>query len=199
LPAYSGMRSVGHNHMSNHLVSADHHFFHERIIEHCKRPFANAEVAVGEMIYRWNDAVKPNDLVYYLGDMFYAAKADQIEEVLKQLNGKIFFIPGNHDKLLKKKFKDRFLSWGDSIEKITEDGQQIVLCHYAMRTWQNSFHGSWQLYGHSHSQLPDDPNLPSFDIGVDCWDYAPVTMDQVFAKMKQKLEARSMFSGATCE
>ena len=55
-----------------------------------------------------------------------------------------------------------------------------------MRTWQFQSHEAWQLYGHSHSNLPDDPNLLSLDVGVDCWGYGPVSMDQIRSAMSKK-------------
>jgi hypothetical protein len=48
-----------------------------------------------------------------------------------------------------------------------------------MRTWSKSFQGAWQLYGHSHGHLPDDPELLAIDVGVDCFDFTPVNFDKV--------------------
>jgi calcineurin-like phosphoesterase family protein len=55
-----------------------------------------------------------------------------------------------------------------------------------MKVWNGSHKGDWQLYGHSHGTLPDDPNALSCDVGVDCWNYFPVSMEQLRAKMKTK-------------
>lgn len=46
-------------------------------------------------------------------------------------------------------------------------GHSMCLSHYAMKIWPWSHHGSYHLYGHSHSNLPDDPNSLSMDVGVD--------------------------------
>jgi calcineurin-like phosphoesterase family protein len=51
-----------------------------------------------------------------------------------------------------------------------------------MRSWPNSHYASWHLYGHHHGKLP--PYGLSFDVGVDCWDFAPVSLGQVEEKMK---------------
>ena len=64
--------------------------------------------------------------------------------------------------------------------------RKIVLLHYAMRVWNRSHHGSWHLYGHSHGSLPDDPNSLSFDVGVDCWGYAPISYQEVKSVMSGK-------------
>jgi calcineurin-like phosphoesterase family protein len=55
-----------------------------------------------------------------------------------------------------------------------------------MRVWNKSHHGAWHLYGHSHGTLPDDPNALSFDCGVDCHNYTPISFEQVEAIMAKK-------------
>jgi hypothetical protein len=35
--------------------------------------------------------------------------------------------------------------------------------------------------------LPEIDNMLSFDVGVDCWNFTPVSIEQVAAKMKTKL------------
>jgi len=59
--------------------------------------------------------------------------------------------------------------------------QVIVLCHYAMRAWDRSHYGSWHLYGHSHGTLPGYGL--SFEVAVDCWDFRPVGLDVMAARM----------------
>jgi calcineurin-like phosphoesterase family protein len=43
------------------------------------------------------------------------------------------------------------------------------------------------LYGHSHGELPENDSL-SFDVGVDCNNYAPVSLDEVNERMEKKIE-----------
>ena len=62
----------------------------------------------------------------------------------------------------------------------------IVLSHYAMRVWNSSHHGSWHLYGHTHGELEDLPNSLSFDVGVDCHDFYPISYDEVKTIMSRK-------------
>ena len=66
-------------------------------------------------------------------------------------------------------------------------GQQlVVLFHYAIREWNASHHGTYHLYGHSHGTLPDNPKSLSFDVGVDCHDFYPLSYQEVKAIMKTK-------------
>jgi calcineurin-like phosphoesterase family protein len=94
---------------------------------------------------------------------------------------------GNHDKRLRKSkaFTDLFV-WCKELAEIEVEDTKVVLCHFAMRTWNKSHKGAFHLYGHSHGSLPDDPNALSFDVGVDCWGYQPVSWEQVKSKMAKK-------------
>lgn len=160
--------------------TSDTHFGHANIIKYCNRPFASVEEMDRTLISNWNSKIQPNDIVHHLGDFCFG----HFERYKKQLNGKIHFIEGNHDKEAFN-FRNSF----DSYKKFNEirvNGQKIVLCHYALRVWNKSHHGSWHLYGHSHGTLPDDKNALSFDVGVDCHNYFPLSFEDVARIMKKK-------------
>jgi calcineurin-like phosphoesterase family protein len=50
-----------------------------------------------------------------------------------------------------------------------------------MRVWERSDHGSWHLFGHTHGKLKGIGK--SFDVGVDCTDFEPLSLDKVAEKM----------------
>jgi calcineurin-like phosphoesterase family protein len=50
-----------------------------------------------------------------------------------------------------------------------------------MQVWELFNHGSWHLFGHTHGKLKGIGR--SFDVGVDCTDFVPLSLDQVAAKM----------------
>lgn len=54
--------------MTEYVIS-DTHFFHRNIIDYCKRPFKSVEEMNSEMIRKWHRRVKPDDIVYHLGDV----------------------------------------------------------------------------------------------------------------------------------
>jgi calcineurin-like phosphoesterase family protein len=107
------------------------------------------------------------------------------------LNGKIYLIKGNHE-YSALRVPDRFESIKDYQELYVEDEdatqgkQKIILFHYAMRTWNGSHRGVWQLYGHSHGTLPDDEMALSVDVGVDCHNFYPVSYEEIKEIMKRK-------------
>jgi calcineurin-like phosphoesterase family protein len=150
------------------------------------------------LIDNWNSKIKPGDVVFHLGDVGFGHH-DQNREVIKQLNGHRHLILGNHDHA-----KDYYsvFSWvGDYLEiKVADPDakqsiQRIVLFHYAMRVWNQSHRGAWQLYGHSHGTLPEDPTLLSMDVGVDPRGYYPIGYLEVKELMKKKTPKPSDYHG----
>lgn len=156
-------------------ITSDTHFGHRNIIEYCSRPFSSINEMDEALISCWNAVVKPNDIIYHLGDFTLKKYAD---EYLDQLNGKILFIPGSHDYWLKKvdlnKYKGK-LEILPQLYSIKLFGERIVLCHYPLASWEASFHGSLHFHGHSHGNMDQIPNR--FDVGVDCNDFYPHNLE----------------------
>ena len=149
----------------NIFFTADTHFGHARIVELCHRPFATVQEMDAALIANWNAVVGPADLVYHVGDFSFAKPGPYLD----RLNGRIYLVTGNHDRRrLNQAAKARFACVTPYAE-VSVEGQDITLCHYALRVWNKSHHGAWHLYGHSHGTLPDDPRALSLDVGVDCW------------------------------
>lgn len=49
------------------------------------------------IIERWNSVVQKDDIVYNLGDVFLGGDINKGLELVKRLNGKIYYAFGNHD------------------------------------------------------------------------------------------------------
>lgn len=170
--------SKRHKHFKEHgrvLFTADLHLGHANIIKSCNRPFAD----VGEMdrylIDMWNTVVAPRDTVYMLGDFAnWRLKSPALLEYFDALQGDKHLIIGNHDHDATKA-----LPWASVAHRsfVKIDGQELILDHYAGRTWNKSHHGSVQLFGHSHGQMPG--NSHQLDVGVDCWGYMPVAWPEI--------------------
>jgi calcineurin-like phosphoesterase family protein len=183
----------------NLWFTADWHHGHEFLIRYKKRPFATLEEMTETMVERHNAVVQPGDLVYNLGDGYLKLNLSTALAIQKRYKGNHYFIHGNHDNIAKNMAKKGAFVWFRSYEEIKvgqpwfDDKQKkmITLCHYAMRTWRNMGYGSWQLYGHSHSMLPEIPFNLAFDIGVDVpeWNFSPVSIEQVIQKMNAKMPA----------
>lgn len=77
---------------------SDTHFDHSNIIKYCHRPYDSKNQMNQELLENWNEIVKENDPVYFLGDMSYGRGRRPIDYWLAKLNGEIFYIRGNHDR-----------------------------------------------------------------------------------------------------
>ena len=154
------------------FFTADEHYGHTNIIKYCDRPFASAEEMDAEIIKRHNEVVGENDIVYHLGD-FTMKGTDKAEVYIMRLNGKHVFINGSHD------------YWNKNLKDIIElkvNDKYLVLCHYPMRSWPRSFHGSIQLFGHCHGSMK--PEGKQMDVGVDTNDFYPYSLEQIISIMK---------------
>jgi len=158
--------------------TSDTHFGHTNIIKYCNRPFKDVTEMDEALIANWNSVVKQNDDIYHLGDFGFAT-VERIQRIVNRLNGKKHLIFGNHDKHMAQikgfESKQYYL-------EITVDKQKIILCHYAMRVWNKSHHGSIMLFGHSHGNLPGTNQ--SLDVGTDPWNYFPTNLDLIRQRLK---------------
>jgi calcineurin-like phosphoesterase family protein len=200
--------------MGDTFFTSDTHYGHANIIIYTERPFLQkgdldqdnrwvskriarerANAMDDFIVKKHNEVVTPNDDVYHLGDYLYG-RTDDVIRILRRLNFRnIYFIWGNHDSALKDfasilrfypDLKNRVHFLGD-MGHITIEGQEIVLTHYAMKVWNRSHYGAWNLYGHSHGTLPDDPHARAIDVGVDVHGYRPLSFHEVSTYMSKKL------------
>lgn len=168
--------------------TADPHFGHTNIIRYCDRPFASSAEMDAAIVQRCNAVVGPEDTLYILGDFCLGVNnpseaAARYRQRLTCPN--IHFLWGNHDPTGDAVFASLFASTSHLLN-LRFSGQRITLCHYAMRTWDKSHHGAWQLYGHSHGTLPEEPEVWNFDVGVDCWNFYPISLEQIARVMEHK-------------
>ncbi len=167
--------------------TADLHLGHLNIIKYCNRPFQGVDEMGNVIIDNINERVRKEDRLFVLGDI--ANKEVYVKDFVERVACKnIFVVPGNHDKekILVRYFK---LLPQCYLYRAPNEDYRIVLCHYGMRVWEHSHHGAGHLFGHSHSGLPGTQS--SMDIGVDAWDYAPVSLDEIkkeFLRRKQLAE-----------
>lgn len=141
---------------------ADSHFFHAKLNREMDfRGFPDGEVMNEYMIAQWNSRVRKNDEVVILGDLSWG-KAEETNELLKRLKGKLYLIRGNHDHMyLKKSTFDRSrFKWIQSYAELNDNKRKVVLCHYPVLCYngQNRFDEdgnprAYMLHGHIHNTL----------------------------------------------
>ena len=178
--------------------TSDQHFEHFNIIGFCDRPFKSVEEMNKVMIENWNKIVKPNDTVYVLGDYWFRDKANKnAQHIIPKLYGRKILVKGNHDPSDSVCTKDGFeFVCRELIIKAL--GREIRLSHYPYRWgfWKRvknfSFFkkkprnlsknptndGRLLIHGHTHSKNKVNED-GSIHIGVDAWDFYPVSLDQI--------------------
>jgi len=136
------------------FFTSDTHFNHAKVLEHSRRPFRDLDEMTEALIYNWNSVVSKSDVIYHLGDfgLTWGAKhQDAIDSVLKKLNGTKILITGNHDR--KEVTKNKRWALVTPYHEIKmpysqPQSRKIVLCHYALRTWNQCHRGAYMLHGH---------------------------------------------------
>lgn len=155
------------------FFTADTHFGHGGARSFYRRPFATTAEMDATMVERWNAAVAPDDEVWHLGD--FAVHHPAPGPLLDGLHGRKRLITGNNDPAGIQALTG-WTSVGPYME-LQVDGTPLVLCHYAFRTWRDMAKGALNLHGHSHGRLR--PQTRQFDVGVDVWDFRPVTVAEL--------------------
>lgn len=173
--------------------TSDSHFGHANIIKHCNRPFSNILEMDEAILDGINSRVQPNDTLYHLGDFAWGKTHLRYRNQIRCRN--VILILGNHDPQTKSGQPQALLhNIFTSVvvvlkisPKINDLKQPIVLNHYAMRTWDKSHYGSWNLSGHSHGTLPNNGSM-SLDVGVDCHMYKPISLENVVQIIEDRNE-----------
>jgi calcineurin-like phosphoesterase family protein len=153
--------------------TSDTHFGDHRTLNIHKRGFGSVAAMDALLIERWNEAVSDSDEVWHLGD--FARSGTAAEGLLARLNGRKYLVAGNNDPP-----QTRAASGWASVHDYAEvelEGCRLVLCHYPFRTWNGQHRGAVNLHGHSHGKLKPLPR--QHDVGVDVWDWRPVTLAKI--------------------
>lgn len=173
------------------FFTADTHFNHGNIVRICKRPFADVKEMNEQLIINWNRKVPKDADVFVLGD-FMLCGASEWRNIIKQLNGRIHLILGNHCYQNARAIDESTLtSIHDQVcIQIIEDSQYLMLNHYPLLTWGGIERGTWNLHGHYHSQpghrlQHSKPN--QYDVGVDGNNFEPLSYEEVRYIIKEQL------------
>ena len=186
--------------------TSDTHFSHERIISLCDRPFKDADHMNDMLVENWNRVVAPEDTVFHLGDVALGKIDDSLAQV-SRLNGFKVLVNGNHDRPFMKKGKPAEADWTARYEEVFQvvynenvgfslsDGTYVNLSHFP---YDGDSHGEDRyrsariaddgktvlIHGHTHmNQIVSHSEKGALQIhvGVDAWDYTPVSEDQIMA------------------
>lgn len=169
------------------------HLGQEKITIPKERPFNSAKEMDQVLIQNWNSIVSPNDTIYHLGDFSFNQSYQVVESYLKQLNGKIILISGNHDEKFDDKTKRLFSDFHKhQYELQIAERELYVLNHHPMLEWNKSHHNSFHLFGHCHGVV--DNVGKTWDVGVDNNNFFPISLEEIRDIMKKRPDNRNFFN-----
>lgn len=142
--------------MPNTWFASDHHFDHGNILNFFKRdgvtplrPFVDLEDMNETLIENHNRVVKPQDRVYFLGDVSIPRRGLQH---IKRLNGRIKLIMGNHDPFVKNQNRDYFEAGIEAVEAFHKF-DRFVATHIPVHPSCLSTRWNVNVHGHTHDNL----------------------------------------------
>jgi calcineurin-like phosphoesterase family protein len=168
------------------FFTSDQHFGHGGARALFRRPFGTVAEMDQAMVARWNEVVRPDDEVWHLGDFAVRQPAARMAELLDALAGTKHLIAGNTDGPA----TTGLVGWASvqSYAELEVDGTWLILCHYPLRSWNRMGRGALNLHGHSHGRLAPLPR--QVDVGVDLWDFHPITLGEIHGHLRRRAGTR---------
>ena len=192
--------------------TSDTHFSHRNIINlGAGRPFKDIQEHNEMIIKNWNEKVQPDDIVFHLGDVALGPWPEGLDAVKRLLGYKIL-VPGNHDRISsveKEKRRERFLPdyedafqeiW-DEVSETTVGEHDVLISHYPYTGESHDDRGDRYthlrpvntgqilVHGHTHARsvVTRHEGTLQVSVGVDAWDFGPVSEDQVLEVIEREL------------
>jgi calcineurin-like phosphoesterase family protein len=163
--------------------TSDTHFSHKNIIKYSERPFKDTDEMDEVLIANWNSIVKPNDIIYHLGDLAFCG-VNKTQEIVDRLNGHKYLRLGNHDKATVTRYKKYGFEQVFTYDFLMYD-IGVLFSHYPVDEQQLESYtamrnmGHKNVHGHTHSEVTGlDPNLFKC-ICVELTDYKPIHIDEI--------------------
>lgn len=180
--------------MSEIFFTSDTHFCHNKNFIYAARGFSTIEDMNEAIIERWNKTVNPTDIIYHLGDVMLGDNELGLN-CLKQLNGKIHIIYGNHCTASRIHLYETLDNIIDiKIADILKyKGYHLYLSHYPTFTGNYEDSGKalkgivLNLYGHTHQTTNFyEDNFFMYHVGVDSHNLTPVSFEEIIEDIKNK-------------
>ena len=158
---------------------SDTHFSHSNIIKYCNRPFNNVDIMNEALINNWNSIVNKNDIVYHLGD--FTIDYDNLGELVKKLNGKIYLIRGNHEGKSIKFYNEIGLKVLPSKTRLDE--YKFILSHKPLDN--NLIPNNYiNIHGHIHNNDLDNKfnSGNHYCVSIEKINYMPIALEVLLNK-----------------
>jgi calcineurin-like phosphoesterase family protein len=167
----------------NVFFCSDHHFYHENIIKFLRddgtplRTFNGINHMHEHIIAQHNSVVKPDDKVYFLGDVAMAKNLEALK-ILERLNGTKILVRGNHDECKLSQYAQFF----DDVRGVCHR-YGVVMTHVPIHPDSLDRWGT-NIHGHLHYKrvlLPNGHPDPRYiNVSMECLDnYTPVSLEEI--------------------
>jgi calcineurin-like phosphoesterase family protein len=171
------------------FLYSDPHFGHQGVCRFMRndgvtklRPWDTAEEMDEELVKRYNETVRPNDKIYFLGDVVINRKA---LKTLSRLNGDKVLIRGNHDIFRDDEYRVYFREL-----RAYHVMNGMILSHIPIHPESLSRFGT-NIHGHLHANrvmITDKYGRQTIDnryhcVCVEQTDFTPILFENVIKKI----------------
>jgi calcineurin-like phosphoesterase family protein len=148
-------------------------------IEKYNRPFKDVDQMTETLISNWNRVVSAGDLVYHLGNFAWDPKTAQ--SAINQLNGTIWFLPGEIDApLLELKEKGMLVKNSTVKEPIMPlEKMKATISYWPLKEWPRKSDGFWSLIGYPGTEHRSDPKQRVINVSTDLWNFKPQELEHI--------------------
>lgn len=179
--------------------TSDTHFDH-RMMAQDIRGFESKKDHDEALVQYWNETVRPNDIVWHLGDVGMGPIARWGSNI-DQLHGEIHLVLGNHDEAWagnrdahRKRWQwlDHGFASMQEFARRKVNGSTVLLSHFPYAGYEGySDHqgdtrfkqfrlpdyGEWLLHGHTHQKAHGQAKM--IHVGMDAHNLRPVSLEWV--------------------
>lgn len=150
---------------------SDTHFGHANILAYSNRPFTSVGDMNDALIANFRQRVDRGDTVLWLGDVVFGTP-DAGKSILAQLPGTHVLVRGNHDRSAAAMARMGFAAVVDELT-LHIGGRTVRASHRPGPVGK----GEVRMHGHTHETARRVDNR--IHVGVDAWDYRPVSFSEV--------------------
>ena len=183
--------------MSKIFFIGDTHFGHTKEFLWKPRGYQSSEEHDQDIIIKWNTVVSADDDVYVVGDLMLGDNAHGIECV-KQLNGHIHLVRGNHD--TDRRWEEiypnipnivEFCDWSTMIKY---GKYHFLISHFPTLTGNLEKESLKQMtlniYAHTHQKTKFYEDRPyMYCVSADAHNCYPVEITQIIEDMEQQVKS----------
>lgn len=177
--------------------TSDQHLDHDRVRGLAGRPHASKEEMNEAIIANFNSVVGVDDLTFFVGDFALGKRAESVP-LIQRFNGTKVLVSGNHDETFQLRSKSaawrsKYIKWGfkdvvNGLELTLADGTDVLVDHFPYNGDHDGYEdrfpelrprdeGKWLIHGHVHEMW--QVNGRQINVGVDAWNFMPVSEDQI--------------------